>query len=131
MFASLEVLAAMVVLWFYAGAHIGGDFAEDAWKGYLIMAGIIILAKLILLFIMRHFRALYVLLAVMISAGWAWIGFKLAPMVFSSADAPFYAAGFFGLASLLEKFLQPEIYFEDHDARVGQTLNEGIRSFFK
>jgi hypothetical protein len=131
MFAALEVLAGSVVLWIYAGYRVGGDFKEDAWKGYLIMAAIVIVAKLVLLLIMRHFRALYVLLALVISAGWAWVGFKLTPMIFDSPEAPLYGAGLVGVASLLEKFLQPQAYMEAFESRPTETAGQSFEKFVR
>ena len=131
MFASLEVIAGSIALWVYAGYRIGGDFTEDAWKGYIVMAAVVIVAKLVLMLIMRHFRALYFLLALVISAGWAWVGFKLAPMIFDDPNAPLYGAGLVGGASLLEKFLQPQAYQEAFESRHGQSAGQSFEKFVR
>lgn len=117
MFASLEVIGGSIVLLIYV---IGRT--DDFLKGLLVASAISVVIELMLLLTMRRFFALYALLAVGVSAGWAWVGYHLAPDIFSDPNAPLYGAGLLGVGSLLEKFLQPEGYFEDHGGRVGEAL---------
>lgn len=114
MFAALEWLAGGAAIWFFSTLKTG-----EFLKGLLTAAIISGVAQVLLILTVTRLRALYVLLAFAISAGWAWIGFKLAPMIYNDPNAPLYGAVLLGGGSLLEKFLAPQNYLQQG------TLNSG------
>lgn len=119
MFAFFEVIAGTIVLWIYVTAKVG-----DFWKGLLaavIVSGFI---QLLLVLTMARLRSLYVLLALGVSAGWAWLGFTIAPDIYQDPNAPLYGAALLGLGSMLEKFLMPQVYMDDHGGRFGKAISD-------
>lgn len=122
MFAFFEVMGGTIVLWIYVTAKVG-----DFWKGLLASLVISMFLELLLVLTVTRLRALYVLLAFGISAGWAWIGYTLAPQIFDDPHAPLYGAGLLGIGSLLEKFLMPQAYMTNHGEVAGKMISDIAR----